>query len=240
MSAYSEAVLEEANLLFYAQLDGSATTEFGTAELEVTGATFSGEGPLPESTALVFDGKDDFATLDIDLTLGTIGSAAVTSERFLQKAAFANDDALEFEYGTNYNTAAGFMSDPNGSGGGFEVALRGSSGPVADSFPRPAAGQWHHLATVYDAGAAEILQYLNGDLVETTSLATNTPSTFNDNILYIASRAGTSLFSAQRTAHLALYAGALSAERVAAHFAAVGGQGTSQAFISKRNRIVNG
>lgn len=218
MHPFDEEVLVEEILLYYADLDGTADALYGPAELEVVSAEF-GPGPLG-GQALVFDGVDDYAKLPINLTLGTIGTNAVTIERFLKKDAFANDDALEFEYGTNYNGSGGFMSDPNGSGGGWELALRGSSGPVADSFARPAAGQWHHLVTVFDVGAAQILHYLNGELVELTSIETDEPSGFNNNDLYLGSRAGLDLFSAQAMARLAIYAGELSAERVAAHYAA--------------------
>lgn len=77
------------------------------------------------------------------------------------------------------------------------------------------AAQWHHVAATYDTGAAKLLQYVDGKLVNTTTISGNIPAT--PVAMYIGCRKDATIgqFFWGNLDELALYRRALSAAELA-------------------------
>lgn len=235
MSAYSDLVLAAPGLLNYwrcgnASGDGPDARGEGPSLGLIGGVTHNAPGPLThgDGGAFSFDGKDDCAVTELDLT----AESTITIEFWLKWDAYASDDDLAFEFTSNFNvTNGGFLIDPNNGGGNWGIGI-GDSGERRNNafFACPSAGAWHHYAFVLDttaAAAKQITPYVDGVPVEyTKGLLGTGQGNFTKANLNVMCRNGASLFGGGDLAHVAIYSGALSAEAVANHFAAASEEGT--------------
>jgi hypothetical protein len=236
LSAYSDAVLTTSGLLNYwrcgnASGDGPDARGEGQPSIGlIGGVTHNAPGPLAhgDGGAFSFDGKDDCGVTELDLS----AEATITVEFWLKWDAYAADDDLALEFTSNFNVFnGGFLIDPNNGGGLWGVGI-GDSGAKRNNafFASPSAGAWHHYAFVLDAtaeAADQITPYVDGAPVEYTKAEFGTgQGNFLKANLNVMCRNGATLFGGGDLAHLAIYSGALSAETIAAHFAAAGEEGT--------------
>ncbi|HYE05978.1 MAG TPA: LamG-like jellyroll fold domain-containing protein, partial [Planctomycetota bacterium] len=204
----------------------SATTSGGqvaTAAAPSVGFTDPG--------SMVFDGIDDTATANVDLSRTSTATLAF----WLWWDAYADDDDLAFEFcpaGSLFNFSdAGFLVDPNSSNGGlgrFEIAVKGDAGFNNALFVRPSTGSWHHYAIVFDktaAAAGEITPYVDGVNVSYVKLdSSENTNSFGDLSLSFMARQGPSLCGAGRLDDLRIYDRALTPLEISA--LVIGNQGT--------------
>ena len=225
-SNYPAAVHATPGLLHYYPMGESAgptvADAAGSAPGTISGGTFGASGAVAgdPNTAISFNGTSDFGQIPMNLS----GSATITVEFWLKWTTYANNDALAMEYTSNFNThAGGFIVDPNSATGQFAVSLGSGASRNTALFPRPSAGVWHDYAFVLDTtqpGATEITPYVDGQAVSyTKGGATGTGAgNFANSSLYLMSRGGTTLFGWGALDELAIYTGALDAQRVADHY----------------------
>ncbi len=226
-AGYAAKVLATAGLAHYWRLGETSGTTLadakGEADATIAGApTLGATGALvdDDDTAASFDGTDDSATADVDLS----ATNRVTVEFWLKWDAFAANDDLAIELTPNFNDHdGGFIVDPNcGLGTNrFCVSLgRGASRNVA-MFDRPSPGDWHHYALVLDTtapGADQIVPYVDGEPVAYTKWANGTGAgAFADSTLNVMSRNNASLFGGGDLDELALYTRPLAASEIEDH-----------------------
>jgi hypothetical protein len=129
------------------------------------------------------------------------------------------------ELTSNFNgNAGGLLIDPNASNGSFGVAIGSGGSRNTSYFARPSAGQWHHYVFVLDAsasGATQVVPYVDGQPVSYFKGNTGTGAgAFANSQLYFMSRAGAALFGGGDLDEVSVYDRALTAQQVAAHYAA--------------------
>jgi hypothetical protein len=193
--------------------------------------TFGTTGPVGNRAAIFPGGSGSHASVALNLS----AYSAVTLSFWLWWNAFANDDALAFEFNSNYGQSpGGFYVDPNGSTGpGWELGTNAPHPTVdAASFPRPSAQEWHHYGVVMDlsrAGGAATFDFLIDGVAQTgsTMLSSNGSGTFPSTTLFFMSRNASSLRGVGRMAYVGVYGTALSADRIRSHYQAGLRSGTS-------------
>ncbi|TMK56776.1 MAG: PKD domain-containing protein [Actinobacteria bacterium] len=239
-SNYGDAVLDTPGLVGYWRLGESTGPSLADSKGSATGTASGGAifglpgGVLGDpNTAIGFDGKDDFASVPLNLS----GSNKATVEFWLNWSAYETDDDLAMELTPNFNqNSGGFIVDPNSSQGNFGVGIG-----VADSrnnafFARPSAGQWHHYALVLDTtapAAQQITPYVDGQPVAYTKTADGTGAgNFANSTLFLMSRGGQSLFGAGTVDEVAVYNRALSPAEIAEHKASHGVNRRPHAVLS--------
>jgi YD repeat-containing protein len=186
------------------------------------GATLGVPGALAgdPNTAVRFDGANDFASADLNLS----STSAITVEMWLKWDAFSSNDDLAFELTPNFNdNDGGFLVDPN-AGGSFGIGLGRSASRNTAYFDRPSAGVWHHYVFVLDAtapAATQITPYVDGQPVPYTKGNLGTGAgPFAHALLYFMSRGGTGLFGAGDLDEVAIYDRALAPATIAEHYTA--------------------
>lgn len=146
-----------------------------------------------------FNGSNQYAQTAnaINLTAYT----AITLSFWMYQPSFNNSDELAFETSTNYNSNIGaFIVDPNNSttfgfSGGIVFGAYTGSNYNLYGFSRPAAGVWHHyLLAMYITGTQDIA-YVDGVPQSLTLLRNGGTTSFGNFVLYMMSRAGSSLFN---------------------------------------------
>jgi hypothetical protein len=232
-TSYRSLVLADSPLAYWPMDDASSATSLaalaGGTALSLGASTAKptlGVAGKVDGTAVQFDGTNDYAAYTSNFAFGT---NLITVEFLLWWDSFANDDHLCIELSTNFNNqTCAFLVNPNDSASGrWSCAITGGSSKYkAKSFTRPSASAWHHFAVVFDATtiSGDVTPYLDGSAASTTTdinVRTQT-SNFNSLPFYLMSRAGSSLFAAGKMQHLAIYSGALSSTRIAAHAHAAG------------------
>jgi PKD repeat protein len=230
VSNYGDTVLDTPGLIDYWRLGeasgpalaDSKGTATGTAS---PGATFGVTGgPAGDpSTAVRFDGSDDFGSAPINLS----GTSKATVELWLNWDAYDNEDDLALELTENFNqNDGGFIVDPNAGQGGFGVGIGRAESRNNVFFARPSAGVWHHYAFVLDTtapAAQQIAPYVDGQPVTYTKTASGTGAgAFAKSTLYMMSRAGQSLFGRGALDEVAIYNRALTPAEIAEHDASHG------------------
>ncbi len=230
LGRYASAITSTPGLLDYWRLGDAPGTTLAdstgshpaTAQGGVTlGAPGAIEGE--PNTAASFDGTSGTASVPLDLT----GTSQLTLEFWLNWSAYANNDALAFEFTPNFNNEnGGFLVDPNAGelGGKFAVAIGRESSRNTAYFARPSAGVWHHYALVLNTGAPaaqQITPYVDGKAVpfEKPNSGTGGGNFANSN-LYFMSRAASALFGKGGLDEVALYNRALTPGEVEAHYLA--------------------
>lgn len=229
--SYAETILSD-NPIAYWRFNGSSGTLVrdiaGGHNATLTGSA-SGHQPgalmTPDSSSTSFNsGTSDAASAAIDLSPYSV----ITIECWLAWAAFANNDQLLGEYSTNYNVNNAFIIDPNSSTTlGFQWVMSTSAGNHFDATMTRPGGSfvWHQYAATLDRTTPAITCYLDGVKVSTSnSVANSIGGNFSNSTLYFMSRATSSLFGNGNLEEYAIFAGALPASRIAAHYAAARGQ----------------
>jgi PKD repeat protein len=232
VSNYGDAVLDTAGLIDYWRMGETTGPNFADSKGSVLGTTANGTtfgvpgGPAGDpNTALRFDGVNDYASANVDLS----STNKVTIEFWLKWNQFANDDRLAMEFTNNFNSnAGGFLVDPNApqNGGSFGIGLGNENTRNSVFFSRPSAGAWHHYALVLDTSAPadqQITPYVDGKAVSHTQVDAGIGSgNFANSTLYMMSRAGAALFGAGDLDEVAIYNRALSAGTIEEHFESSG------------------
>jgi hypothetical protein len=225
-ATYAGTILGTTGLLDYWRLGEATGTTFadskGTSPATLTGATLGVPGALAgdTDTAARFDGTSNYAQAPLNLS----ASQTLTVEFWLKWNTNGADDRLAMEFTPNFNSSSGgFLVDPN-AGGLFGIGIGISGSRNNAFFPQPSAGVWHHYAIVLDAtapAATQITPYVDGQPVAYSKGASGTGAgPFANSTLYFMSRAGAGLFGAGDLDEVAIYNQALSAQTIAAHFAA--------------------
>lgn len=155
------------------------------------------------------------ASLPLDLSAYT----KLTVSFWLYWDAFANDDGLAMEYGSNFMADSGFLIDPNSAAGGFEVGV-GSSGSANDwKFARPSAAAWHHYYITLDRttgtgqSSTAVIDGVSQSMTQHASGSVG--GNFGNNSLFLFSRNNAALFGTGRLANLILRAGYVGTEKEA-------------------------
>jgi hypothetical protein len=148
----------------------------------------------------------------------SLSDTAVVTLSFWMRWAFANDNAIAFEFTSSIANTGSFNIDPNQSTiGAFQVAVGGGGTFNGGTFPRPSAA-WHHYAVILmnnGSTAQGQLAYVDGVLQTITQAFSNSVSgNFANSTLYLFSRAGTSFFGTGGLASLAVWKRALSLAEV--------------------------
>lgn len=234
-SAYIDACVADGAIAIWRFNEASGTTLTHDPAVSSPNGTYSGSGvahgkpgPIPDdgATATHFASS---GSSEAHVTQSLSGLTAVTLEFWLSWDVFENVDVGCIEYTNNYNnsTPPAFAVFPNESGSGriqFALASGAGANYNTKTVARPSAGDWHHIACVYDltqAQANQVTPYLDG--VAPTTLHPDTAlitGTFPSSILYFMSRGGTSQFGNGALANVILYPTALTAVQIAAHYAA--------------------
>lgn len=225
---YTQTVLADTPLAYW-PMDDVAGTSMRDMSGYANHGTYAGSptlraaGPLTGTYGVAFNGTSQSASAPLDLSAKT----TITFEIWFWWNAFANDDALLFEHTPNNNAVHAFKSDPNDSSGGSQMSVDishdGGSNYNKRSMTRPSAQVWHQLVVGMDRTAVAANQMslvLDGApwTPFTQSLNYATSGNFLNSTLYLASRAGASLFANCRIAHVAVFNGMLSAARSLAHY----------------------
>ena len=100
--------------------------------------------------------SSQYATAPVNLS----GTAVVTLEFWLNQTAFSNNDALQFELTSNFNSSTtGFIVDGGSSlpaAGNVVFGFKGNgsgNGIYESAFTRPSSGAWHHYALIMNKTA---------------------------------------------------------------------------------------
>lgn len=160
--------------------------------------------------ALVGSGTTARASIPIALS----GYSKLSLSFLLDWDAFAGDNALAMEYGTNQQND-GFIINPNDPSGNFSVAVASTGTFKSTEVARPSVALSHHYAILFDrtggVGVSGASIYINGQLkTRVGGLTNDINDTFADNTLYIFSRAGSSLYGSGKLQNLIFRAGYLS------------------------------
>lgn len=229
-SDYYGTIMAEANLLNYWPMNEAAgATSLGAAvggtAINLTGGTAGVSGQT--GTAVSFDGTNDFGVTASNLDLTSHNKVVVEA---LMKYSYTDQGFDGWEFSPNVNSlTTGFMFAPVEASSltSSNLILKGNGGYNYSFYSRPSADSWHHIVTVFDKGAAtdETAFYVDGQLQSMVSqpASSNNTNTFGNNLLYLMSRGGTSLFGQGEVQHLAIYSD-LGADRILAHY--------QEAFIS--------
>jgi hypothetical protein len=228
VASYVEEVLADAPYRYWRMSDASSplAEESGSTGITLTGATPGVAGATTQlGNAVSFDGVDDRGRVATGVDLSDTN--VITVEFWMLWDAHGTNDDLATEFGDT-NAAGGYVVNPNTSGGAtqFSAFMANGAGGFENHYitPRPSAAAWHHYAFVFNRAAAvgsKITFYVDGAAVtEIQNSTITTAGNFGNLPLNIMSRAGTSLFGAGDMQHYAIYKTALSAGRIAAHYAA--------------------
>lgn len=148
------------------------------------------------------------ASIPINLS----GYTKLTVSFLMYWDAFANDDKLAMEYGSNFATNSGFLIDPNSSSGGFEVGVASPSLYNSWKCTRPSAAAWHHYYITLNrtTGTAQSSTIAIDGVIQAmtvNSSSANVTDNFGNNSLYLFSRNNASLFGLGRMANLIIRGG---------------------------------
>ena len=186
-----------------------------------TGLTFGSSGKA--GLSLLNDGSNPVASLTIDLSAET----TIIVDAWVYWDTFANDDDLLFEYTLDADTNSGFVVNPNASTGVINV-VNHDVGYNFSTYTRHSGGSWHKITAVFDMTQAINETDLYVDGVFQTPVSRNAVKnnvSWDNSVLYLLSRAGTSHAAAASIQHLAIYT-TRSADEIAEDFDQADNQST--------------
>ncbi len=239
--AYTQAVLADSPVAYY-RLDETsgptmcdASTNQSAGTFSPSGLTYGVTGPLltdPLETAVEGDGSNS-ALIGTGGDSGIVGNQSFTLEGWFRSTTAQNQVLVAIGSIGNGNVA-GLATWPTHSGGactnpnGSDLALDeyGSS----NCWDTTSVGvnlfdqKWHYLAITYDSSGPTLTGYVDGQ-----SLGAETPATtinLAQNTVFVGNWVdnAVNLPFVGDAAQVAVYASALSAARIAAHYAAAEGQ----------------
>ncbi len=182
-----------------------------SGQVKILGGT-----PATNTTSRIFNGSSDFlnsaATLDLTAYNQLSGSYDVNW------TTNANNDALLAELFTNFNNCNTggkrcFIIDPNDSAStAYAINLHSQAASSSTcTFTRPSAGAKHRIAWAWDISVNPntCAVWVDGVAQTTTTggTLTATADTFENQTLYLMSRAGTTLFGTGTLSRFAIYGG---------------------------------
>jgi hypothetical protein len=205
-------------ILQYKFTEGSGTTIDDSSsngyDGSLNGATWV-TGKSGSGFALQFDGNDWAQTASI-----TFGTSIITICAWVWWDAFADDDDLLLEHTTDFNGGDNrFIINPNESSSSKATGMmRSGGGYRKEDHTRWSAATWTHLAWVLDNSttAGDVKLYIDGSLAGST-ISINTKNgngNFTAAVIYLFSRAGSSLFGAGRLDDFRIYSGELTPTEV--------------------------
>ena len=223
---YGTLIESESTLLHYWPMTDSSGTStlvspIGGVPIVLSGATKNSAGQI-DGGAVSFNGTNNYGVTASNINLSQYNKIAV-------EALFnysPNTGGVAWESTSDLNTSStGFLFLPvepsvtNSS----NVLLKGEGGYNYAFYAKPTASSWHHIVTVYDKSdpVNEVSYYVDGALQTASSRpdTTNNTNNFGNNLLYLMSRGGSSLFTPGSMQHLAIYSD-LSPSRILAHYQA--------------------
>jgi hypothetical protein len=191
-----------------ASKNGNNGTYVGTVTLGQPGA-LAGD----KSTAAAFDGRTAGATVASSRSLQVNW---ITIEIWIKKTTEAGYGMYVAKNVTGGGgVGSSWFQLLNSSNGRLEFRVTGDPDPVLVSSTVLALNTWYYVVATYDGTTAKL--YINGKLDGTLS-AVATPAQ-TDDPLYIGHRAD-GFFNSVVLEEVAIYPSALSADRIAAHWAA--------------------
>jgi len=224
LKPYDNLVLAHANLIHYWPLDGALTDLKGGNDLVGTNGWTN--GPIGSQAALL-NGIDQ--QLQSTANIGLTGTNNVTLEMMIQWIVYDLANAeVQAEFTPTINafpdgfavlTEGDIATDP------LSVGLRGNVGYSSYRYNKASTGitqlYWYHIIAIFNKSLAtnEVSVYMDGRLLTANSVPFNSNNTnaFGNNKLYLASRAGTSLYSNIAIANVALFNTALTASEIMSH-----------------------
>ena len=221
-TAYRSTVLADSPRAYYRLGEASGATAANQVASSPAG-TYTGGVTLGQRGGLTVD-TDTAARLD-----GTSGHVAIpaastlnvagplTIEAWVNRSSQANAPIVEYNSGSAMGVHVWTYPNPDTLWANF-MDTAGASHWIQAPGALASVGTWYHVAAVYDGTNAFL--YVNGVQVATSNVGSFTPQTSYP--LYIGRRPqGTpNGYFAGLTDEVAVYAGALPAARIAAHFAA--------------------
>jgi hypothetical protein len=231
-ATYRAAIMSDNPIAYWRLGESSGSTAFDEKVSHdgtyVGSPTLGVYGIFAENTAVQFNGSSQYVNTALSVGLAINGAPAVTIESWAKYSSFpATGVEGNWIFGSRVNLAAA----------GFEIACVGSTiraagrSQAADAFQSKTAafsttGAWTHIAVVLDYAGDTIQIYINGvaqigspSVTFGASSYTRGTPTQNDRIA--SSPAGVGFFHGNLD-EVAIYPTALSAARIAAHYAAAG------------------
>lgn len=178
------------------------------------GASWTSQAGVGQVGSLATNGVSGFASAPLNLS----GYTSLTLAFSLYTPSWNNNDNLAMEFTTNYNSNNGsFIVDPNSGApttGLFQVGTKNNPtvGTNFGSFPRPTAGTEHRYLICFNqlANPTTTAVYVDGVPQPFTQRSGSSGTLpFANSTLYLASRAGSSLFLNGRLNDISLWGGRL-------------------------------
>ena len=217
---YRDIIGYNANLLNYWPMDEAAgltlAASAGGVNLTLDGATVNQTGKV-DGTSVLFDGVNDYGYSAASIDLSSHNKLYI--EMLVNYTAKAESILAEF-HTNSLSVEDGFLltiEDENPYSAYSVTLIKNDNGICYKRYPRPSAGEWHHIVGMFDksaTGSEEVHFYVDGvEISESTNpLSVDGTNNFGDRVLYIASRAGASFFTNAYIQHLAIYSSLSSAD----------------------------
>ncbi|MFA6296113.1 MAG: chitobiase/beta-hexosaminidase C-terminal domain-containing protein [Patescibacteria group bacterium] len=247
-AAYRD-VIEADSPIYYWPMDEAAgatslSAVVGGTAINLTGAT-AGENGQVDGTAVSFNGTSNFGQTASSINLTSYSKVLVETLVY-----FDNYDAsgglMVWELGSSIatQTTGFYFSSKNGNSPNdkFAPAVKGNVGYNYAQYAQASLQTWHHIVAVFDKSVAtdEVNLYVDGILQTAESRPLNLDNTnnFGNSVLYLMSRAGTSLFNGGKMQHLAIYTN-LSDTKIFDHAQASGVLHFSGGTVSESSHTAN-
>jgi hypothetical protein len=174
------------------------------------------------NNALSFDGVDDYGNIN---NFNVSNTDKITVSMWV-KFTIANQGKIIFENSTNFNSYNAFVVDHSeyGGVGSLQFSDHMSAGyNIAYTTAGYNDGKWHYFVAVSDRSKDALNQiklYVDGveNTIHHSTLRTDLTGNYGTYPLYLASRAGTSVFYSGILDEVQIYNRALSAEEIKRHY----------------------
>ena len=210
---YSDAVLADGPIAYWQFEETSGTTAVDTVGSHsgtyVGGVTLGQEGAFNGSLAALFDGTNDYVAINS----GSWGGSQLTVEAWFN-LGHATDDFEAIVSSTGFQFVhLQLRAQPTNPG---KIAVYTNTGNLFFDTLSDELDGWHHVALTLASGDSNL--YLDGELIETQT------GTFNNVFSASSIRIGSGFYGGRffngLIDEVAIYAKALTSDRIAAHYAA--------------------
>lgn len=213
--SYTSVVLEDSPRLLYLLDETSGTSAADSSGNSLTGTyknspTLAVAGGLTVGTAVEFNGTNQFIERAHNATLN-VGDV-FTYEAWIKRKENSRQDVILYkESATNKSAKLAITT-----GNKVQLRIPGVKTIVESTNEVKADGLWHHIVVTKNGATVKV--YV--DNVDVTGSVTNETCNNNEGVLTIASETTTEEFLNGSLDAVAIYATALSAARVEAHYLA--------------------
>lgn len=227
--SYRTEVMRDSPVAYWRLGESSGTTaanEMGSYPGTYVGSpTLGAAGAVVGNNAATFNGTTQYATVAHESALSNNQSAGFSIECWVNPATIAGNDTFSSTNprfivlkGNNVSVANYFLRM---LGGKINFGFRNSANSgyverITDSAV-VSTGSWQHIVATNNG--SEIVLYLNGAAIASSLLGSMSNALTNTETLNISTGVGLRLFQGSID-EIAIYNTALSAERIAAHYAA--------------------